>query len=87
MLLSSKGGKMLKSIKINKENYEKLCNVSGKLTEKLNRPVSINEAISFLYKKRRLSEIAGTWKMEDKEAEDIGKNLKSGWKKWKIKSA
>ena len=78
---------MLKSIKISKENYEKLCNSSGKLTEKLNRPISINEAISFLYKKRRLSEIAGTWKMEDKELECIKENLNKGWKKWKIRSA
>jgi len=78
---------MLKSIKISAENYEKLCSISGKLTEKFNRPVSINEAISFLYKKKGLSEIAGTWKMEDKEVEEIKESLKRGWKNWKIKFA
>ena len=77
---------MLKSIKISKENYEKLCNSSGRLTETLNRPVSINEAISFLYKKRKLSDIAGSWKMKEKEAEKIKEYIERGWRNWKIKS-
>jgi predicted CopG family antitoxin len=75
------------SIKISDENYKKLCSLSGKLRVKLHKPVSINEAISFLYKKRKLSDLAGAWKMDDKEAEELTKNLKKGWSRWKTGSA
>ena len=75
------------SIKISEENYKILCSLSGKLREKLHKPVSINEAISFLYKKRKISDLAGTWKMSDKEATEFMAGLKEGWKKWKIISA
>ena len=40
----------------------------------MHKPVSINEALSYLYKRRKISELAGTWKMNDKEAEFIVKN-------------
>ena len=75
------------SIKISEENYKILCELSGKLRERLHKPVSINDAISFLYKKRKISDLAGTWKMSDKEAGEFMADLKEGWKKWKIISA
>jgi len=75
------------SIKISEENYGRLCDLSGRLRTKLHRPVSINEAINHLYKKGRLSDLAGSWKMSDKEVEKFTDNLKKGWKKWTIKSA
>lgn len=75
------------SIKISEENYKRLCTLSGRLREKLHKPVSINEAISFLYKKRRISDLAGAWKMNNKEAEEFMAGLREGWKRWKIKSA
>ena len=76
------------SIKISEENYKSLCELSGKLREKLHKPVSINEAISFLYKKRKLSDLAGAWEdMSSGEAEEFMDDLKKGWKRWKIKSA
>ena len=74
------------SIKISEENYKRLSSLSGRLRESLERPVSINEAISFLYKKGKISDLAGTWKMSDKEAGEFTSTLKEGWKKWKIKS-
>ncbi|MFH1053643.1 MAG: hypothetical protein V1740_04490 [Candidatus Woesearchaeota archaeon] len=74
------------SIKVSEENYKKLCSLSGKLREKLHKPVSINEAISFLYKQRKISDLAGAWKMSEKEAEEFIGDLKRGWKKWTIKS-
>ena len=75
------------SIKISEDNYKMLCSLSGKLREKLHKPVSINEAISFLYKGRKISDLAGAWKMNDKEAEEFMGELKKGWKKWTIRSA
>ena len=73
------------SIKISEENYKKLASLSGKLRYKLHRPVSINEAINFLYKKRKISNLAGSWKMSDREAGNISNSLKKGWKEWKTK--
>ena len=75
------------SVKISEENYKNLCAISGKLQEKIQKPVSINEAIKFLCMKKKLSELAGTWEMSCKEAEEFTKELNKGWKKWKIKSA
>jgi len=74
------------SIKISEENYRRLCSLSGKLRHRLHKPISINEAISFLYKKRKISDLAGSWNMSDKEANEMMTNLKKGWEKWKIKS-
>ena len=74
------------SIKISEENYGRLSFLSGKLREMLYRPVSLNETISFLYNRRRLSDLAGSWKMNDKDAELFLRDVKRGWKEWKIKS-
>ncbi|MBI2671332.1 hypothetical protein HYX16_00180 [Candidatus Woesearchaeota archaeon] len=75
------------SVKISEENYKRLCTLSARLIEKLERPVSINETINFLYSRRRISDLAGSWIMKDKEAKEFMENLKKGWKKWKITSA
>lgn len=74
------------SIKISEENYRILCSLSGKLREELRKPVSINEAISILYKRRNLSDLAGAWKMSDKEVGEFMGDLKRGWDRWIIKS-
>lgn len=81
ILLCRISGKMPVSIKISEENYRALCSLSGKLREKLHKPVSINEAISFLYKRKNISDLAGAWKMSDKEAEKFMSGLREGWKK------
>ena len=64
------------SVKISRENYELLCSLSGRLRNELRRPVSINDAISFLYRKGKVSELAGAWKMSDREAEGFITGLK-----------
>lgn len=74
------------SIKISEENYRTLCGLSGRLREKLHKPVSINDAINYLYSRKKVSDLAGTWNMEDNEVEDFMADLRKGWKKWKIKS-
>lgn len=75
------------SIKVSEENYKRLSALSGELREKLQKPVSINEAISFLYSKRKISDLAGAWKMSNEEAGDLSRNLRKGWKKWATRSA
>ena len=79
--------KMPVSIKISDENYRMLCSLSGKLREKMHKPVSINDAICFLYSKRKLSDLAGALKMSDAEISDFSEKLKKGWSAWKTKYA
>ena len=73
---------MSTSIKVSEENYQRLCRVSGKLQEKLKKPVSLNDAISYLYNKTMIEDLAGTWDMTDDETDKWVEELKSGWKEW-----
>ncbi len=75
-----------KTIKISEENYEWLCELAGDLQKTEKRTISIDKALSKLYKKLRgdISDMAGAWKMDDKEAEEFKSSLKQNWKKWKI---
>ena len=75
------------SIKISEDKYRRLSSLSGKLREKFRKPVSINDAISFLYERKKISDLAGTWKMSDEEVKETMGDLKRGWSKWKAKSA
>ena len=74
------------SIKISEENYKNLSALSGGLRSRLHRPISINETISFLYKRKKISDLAGTWKISDKEVNNFMGKLNKGWKEWKIRS-
>lgn len=87
LLLSRFSGKMAVSIKISEETYKRLVSLSGKLQEQLARPVSINEAIEYLYKKPNLMALAGSWKMSDEEADAIIKDIRKGWKQWSARYA
>ncbi len=72
---------MAVSIKVSEENYKRLVSLSGKLQEQWHKPVSINATIDFLYT-QKLGDLAGRWKMNNKEAENIKRELKKGWKQW-----
>lgn len=76
---------MSTSIKVSKENYERLCKISGKLQEELKKPVSLNQAITYLYNKTMIQDIAGTWSMTDQEEQDFKEELTRGWKQWNNK--
>ena len=77
-----------KSIKVSKETYAELSEIAGELQLKLKRPVSIEEAIKQLTKRRKrgtkISDLAGSWKMTDKEAEEIKSSIGEAWKNWKM---
>ncbi len=71
-----------KSIKLSEGTYRKLVELAGKLQSELKRPVSIEEAIKYLMK-RRISDLAGSWEVSEEEAEEIKESLRKGWKAWK----
>lgn len=76
-----------KTVKMSADNYKALCTVAGELQVEWGEPVSIDQAVGVLVQRTRLSDLAGSWKMNDKEAEDFLKTVRTGWGKWKIKSA
>jgi len=74
-----------KTIKVGKEIYEKLCEVAGELQVKLKHPVSLDEALEYLLreKKLKISDFAGAWIMTEEEEGEILKSLREGWLRWK----
>ena len=75
------------SIKISEENYEHLCSISGELQKNLHRRVSINEALGYIFKKGKLSDLAGSLGMSDTEVKETTGSLRRGWNKWSTRSA
>ncbi|NLE05794.1 MAG: hypothetical protein GX638_13480 [Crenarchaeota archaeon] len=77
----------LKAVKISKETYAQLSAIAGKLQTKKKRPVSIDEAMKYLImrnrKKRKISDLAGSWTMSDTEAQEIKAALDKAWETWK----
>ncbi len=71
-----------KSIKLTEETYRKLVELAGKLQSELKRPVSIEDAIKYLMK-RRISDLAGSWEISDDEVREIKESLRKGWRTWK----
>ena len=75
-----------KTIKISSLNYKWICEYAGELQHEFGEPISIDKALTFLGKRTKLSDLAGAWKMGDKDAEIMMKTLKKGWGAWKISS-
>lgn len=81
--------KVEKTIKVTEETYKKINALVGILREREKRPVSMNEAILKVLSevkvaKPKLSDFAGSWKMSDKEAKKLKKEIRELWKSWKI---
>lgn len=73
------------SIRVNDELYRELNKVAGELRVELGRPVPLEEVLARLLEARRLKlgDLAGAWKMSDREAEEILRGLKGFWSNWK----
>ncbi len=75
-----------KTVKMSANNYKALCEMAGELQAEWGEPVSIDKALTFLVHQTKLSDLAGSWKMSDKETEEFLKTVRTGWSRWKIKS-
>lgn len=71
-----------KSIKLSEETYRKLVELAGKLQAEFKKPVSMEDAIKYLLK-RKISDLAGSWDVSDEEVREIKESLSKGWKTWK----
>lgn len=81
--------KVEKTIKVDENTYRMLNELVGEIRSKEKRPVSMNEALAKVLKekkKKNIMDFAGSWKMSDKEAEEMKKGLKKAWPRWKPKS-
>jgi len=72
-----------KSIRISHDIYEKLVEIAGKLQMDNKKPASIEDAIKYLLWKK-ISDLAGSWEIEDNEIKEIKESLEKGWKNWKL---
>ena len=76
----------LKAIKVSKETYAKLNEIAGELQTRLKRPVSIEEAMKYLMKEKekgkKITDLAGSWNITDKELKQIKVSISEAWKKW-----
>ncbi len=73
-----------KTIKVSFQTYEWLMGIAGDIQSKEGRRVSIDEAINSM-RKKKLSDLAGKWKMSEKEVKEFKKEMKKGWEKWNQK--
>ncbi len=71
-----------KSIKLSEETYRELVELAGKLQAEFKKPVSIEEAIKYLLR-RKISDLAGSWDVSDEEVRKIKESLSKGWRTWK----
>ena len=77
-----------KTIKISKETYAKLSEIAGELQMRLKRPVSLDEAIRHLISLRgkgvRITDLAGSWDISEKELAEIKASLTEAWRRWRL---
>ena len=74
----------VKAIKVSKETYAKLGEIADELQVKLRRPVSIEEALKDLIKRRekgrKISDLAGSWNVTDAELIETKTSMDEPWK-------
>jgi len=68
-----------KTIKISSETYEMFNMYAGEMRKKRKKSVSIDDVIKELLMNKKPSEMAGSWKVDDEEIEEINKSLKKAW--------
>ena len=77
----------LKAVKISKETYCELCAIAGELQIKRKRSVSMDEAMKYLIQRSRkgkkISDLAGSWSMNEAEAEEVKESIAKAWETWK----
>jgi predicted CopG family antitoxin len=85
--MTSENMNELKAVKVSKETYAELSVIAGELQVKLKRPVSIEEAMKHLIKRRKkglkISDLAGSWDLTDEEAKEIKSSISQAWETWK----
>ena len=76
------------TIRVSDDIYRDLNRVAGQLRQELGHPVSMDDVLEHLLKTRglKLSDLQGSWKISDREAEDLFRSLRKHWSRWKYPS-
>jgi len=76
----------VKTVKISKETYARLSEIAGELQMRLKHPVSLDEAMRYLFtlkgKGVKITDLAGSWDVSEEEVVEIKASLTESWKKW-----
>ena len=72
-----------KTVKISTENYRRINEIAGELQKQTGKPISVDRTLTYILHMPKISDLAGMWKMSDKEAEEIFSSLRKSWKTWK----
>ncbi|MHA1682329.1 MAG: hypothetical protein ACTSUE_15435 [Promethearchaeota archaeon] len=70
-----------KSIRISEDTYKRLLKLAGKLQVREKKSISIEDAITHLLS-RRIGDLAGSWDMDQEEADEIMESINTAWKNW-----
>jgi len=77
-----------RTVKISKETYAQLSEIAGELQIRLKRPVSLDEALKYLISLRgkgtKITDLAGSYDISDKELAEIKASLSEAWKRWRL---
>jgi hypothetical protein len=73
---------MMTLAKSRRKSWKSLHNRPGRLRPELDR-LSTNDSLSSL-DRHKIRELAGTWKMSDKEINRILSSLEKGWGNYKV---
>ena len=78
----------MKTIKISKKTYARLCEIAGERQVRLRRPVSLDEAVRYLINVRgkgvKITDLAGSWDVSEEEVAKIRASFTEAWKKWRL---
>lgn len=76
-----------KAIKISEENYAWISRIAGELQIERGSPVSLDQALTFMHKQGKITELAGKSSITHKEVKRTQKELKKGWSSFNKKYA
>lgn len=78
---------MPKTVRVDEETYQRLCERAGELQAALRRSVSMDETIRYLTGSLKvpniISDLAGSWDVSEEEVEAIRRGLVEGWRTWR----
>jgi hypothetical protein len=80
---------MARSVRVEDKTYRKLSQAAGRLQAAVGRPVSLDDAIWYLLKGPReegkITDLAGSWEMSDRETRELERAIREGWSRWKVR--
>lgn len=72
------------TVRLRETTFRELVAAAGRLQAREGRPLSLDEAVARLLRRRPSpSAFAGAWRMSDREEADLLRNLQTQWRRWR----